>query len=433
MNPTTPTSPWHGARRVLFRFMFAYLLLYGLVVIFIGFAGNVIRFAMTGTPGVLHVTPWTAIPIWVGQHLFGLQITVLQTGSGDTTYNYVEVFCFLVLAAIAAAVWTVLDRQRRDYPRLHEWLRVYVRFALASTMISYGAAKVFPNQFPATGLTELTRALGDFSPMRLLWTFMGASTAYTMFTGASEMIGGLLLTVRRTTLLGALVCAGVLANVVMLNVSYDVSVKLFSCHLLVMAVYLIGPDVRRLANVFLLNRAVPPAPPRSMFARTSPERTARGVGTVLIVGWVIFMLILEYGVYRDWVRPARLPVDTPLYGIWQIEDPSIDGPESVADSARWRRLIFDRPGSVVIQRMSNREDRLDLRRRYRLELNADERTLVLSRRNEPDFEAFLSYRRVGPERIALGGTFGGSRIEAELRRLDEREFRLKRGFRWVSE
>jgi len=204
---------------------------------------------------------------WVGSQAFHVDITVRPNGSGDTTYNYVQVFSYLVLALAAALVWTLLDRRRPAYERLHEWLRVYVRFYLAMTMFSYGIVKVIQLQFPSPALDRLLQTFGTSSPMGLLWTFMGASALYTFFAGASEVLGGLLLTTRRTTLLGALVSIGVLTNVVMLNFSYDVPVKLFSSHLLAMAVFLAAPDLRRLAGLFLFNRpAVLPAD-RPLFAR----------------------------------------------------------------------------------------------------------------------------------------------------------------------
>src|SRR5947199_1204250 len=105
-------------------------------------------------------------------------------------------------------------------------------------MLSFGAYKVIKSQFPAPSLDRLLEPYGDSSPMGLLWTFMGASKAYTIFGGFAEMLGGALLTVRRTTLLGALVCIGVITNIVMLNFSYDVPVKLYSTHLLLMAIFL---------------------------------------------------------------------------------------------------------------------------------------------------------------------------------------------------
>ena len=99
-------------------------------------------------------------------------------------------------------------------------------------MILYGASKVFMGQFGPPGFGRLLETYGDSSPMGLLWTFMGFSQGYTFFAGLAEMLGGVLMITRRTTLLGAMVSAGVLSNIVLLNFFYDVPVKQFSSHLL---------------------------------------------------------------------------------------------------------------------------------------------------------------------------------------------------------
>ncbi len=163
--------------------------------------------------------------------------------------------------------WMLLDRGRGKDVRLHAWLRVILRFYLAAAMLVYGGGKLIPDQFPAPPPDTLVRPVGDLLPVELLWTFMGASSAYTIFTGVAEMVGGLLLTARRTTLLGALICAGVLGNVFMLNVAYDVPVKILSFHLMAMSVFLVAPDLSRLANLLLLNRPAQPATLRPLFAR----------------------------------------------------------------------------------------------------------------------------------------------------------------------
>ena len=228
LDPTKATPDWGPVTRVLFRFAFAYRLLF-----------------------IVPLPPlWLALVPWVGRQVFHVDATVRYwfqsfAGGGDTTFHYVQVFCLVVLAAAAAALWTALDRKRLNYVRLHDWLRVVVRFYLALAMFVYGGGKVIPDQFPSPAPEALVQPVGEAAPVALLWTFMGASASYTMFTGAAEMLGGLLLTTRRTTLLGALVCVGVLSNVFMLNVGYDVPVKVLSFHLLAMAVFLVVPDLRR--------------------------------------------------------------------------------------------------------------------------------------------------------------------------------------------
>jgi len=63
-----------------------------------------------------------------------------------------------------------------------------------------------------------------------------------------------------------LLCAANALTIFLLNMSYDVSVKLPSLNLLVMAVILIAPDLRRLAGVFLFNRRVELARATPLFA-----------------------------------------------------------------------------------------------------------------------------------------------------------------------
>jgi hypothetical protein len=118
----------------------------------------------------------------------------------------------------------------------------------------YGASKIIPLQMPAPSLARLIEPYGDSSPMGLLWTFVGASKEFEILSGCAEMLGGVLLIFPRTTLLGALVCLADTAMIFTFNMCYDVPVKLYSLHLLLMSVFLVAPDFRRLLNLFLLNR-----------------------------------------------------------------------------------------------------------------------------------------------------------------------------------
>ena len=77
---------------------------------------------------------WAAVHVF---HLTGPEGRYHPTGSGDTTLDYVLVFCFAVIAAFATLVWSVLDRRRPNYTTLYACLRLLVRFTLAFTMLSY--------------------------------------------------------------------------------------------------------------------------------------------------------------------------------------------------------------------------------------------------------------------------------------------------------
>src|ERR1039458_10512050 len=63
---------------------------------------------------------------------------------------------------------------------------------------------------------------------------------------------------RRT--LAILLTFGVMSNVLMLNFCYDVPRKIYSTHLVLMALFLLLPDVRRLIDFFIRNRRTEPSP-----------------------------------------------------------------------------------------------------------------------------------------------------------------------------
>jgi uncharacterized membrane protein YphA (DoxX/SURF4 family) len=417
---TAAIPEWSPARRLLFRFAFSYLVLY------------ILPFPLTADPTGVLAAPfdrlWNAIVPWVGRVVFGLDVAVEFNGSGDKTANYLRVLCVAVLAVAATLVWTLLDRRRRDYARLHVWLRLYVRLFLATVLLGYGAFKVINSQFPAPRLDRLVQPFGDSSPMGLLWTFMGASEGYTIFGGALEMLAGLLLVARRTTTLGALLATAVLANIVMLNFSYDVPVKLSALHLLAMALFLLGPDLRRLADLLVFNRPVPARELVPLFGR-------RGLHRGALVLRAAFILMVA-GLALDGARQARAAYGNgaprpPLYGIWEVRELAVDGqvrPPLMTDAERWRRVIFGDARFMAIQLMS------DKRQRYLVEVDAKKRTLAMTKRDDPDWKATLAYRRAGPRLLRLAGTFEGHQVRALLHRVDETEFLLvSRGFHWINE
>jgi hypothetical protein len=419
---STAAEPvWSPLKKILFRWTCAYFFLY------------IFPFPLDAFPYVAYaVQPyaglWNDIVPWVGKHVFKVAITVLPNGSGDTTYNYVQVFCFAVLAALATVVWSLLDRKRANYVRLNEWLRVYVTFSLAMSMISYGAIKVIKSQFPSATLDRLVQPFGDASPMGLLWTFMGATMAYSIFAGAAEMLGGLLLTTRRTRLLGGLVSIAVVSNIVMLNYAFDVPVKLYSSHLLVMGIFVIVPDLRRLMSFFVLNRPAAAVEFRPLFARPGLNRGALIFRALFVVGYTGLAL---YGAQQGRQTYGDLAPRSTLRGVWTVEEMVVNGtvrPPVFTDATRWRRMVFDYKTGMSIYTMN------DSRRRFNLKLGPAQKTMILTKREDPKASSTFTYQQPGPGLLTVTGTMDGETIQAKLRRADEKSFLLtSRGFHWINE
>ena len=178
-------------------------------------------------------------------------------GSGDNMFDYVFVlFCSSSASSRSAG----LHSSRANYVRLQKWFRVYVRFGLATTMLSYGMAKAIPLQMSAPSLTRLLEPYGNFSPMGVLWASIGASFSYERLVGCMELLAAALLFIPQTVVLGGVVSLIDSIQIFSLNMTYDVPVKLFSFHLILLSIVLAGPDIRRLLNVMVFNKTALPSP-----------------------------------------------------------------------------------------------------------------------------------------------------------------------------
>jgi uncharacterized membrane protein YphA (DoxX/SURF4 family) len=415
------TEPaWPLPLRIVFRFVFAYLVFYLPSVVF----NAIPAFETESDPYTKLCDPMV---LWAGKHVFGVEITIRPAGSGDTTWNYVQVFCFAVLAAVITVIWSALDSRRPNYRRLNAWLRVAIRFCLAMTMFIYGAVKVIKSQFPDPSLDRLMRSYGDSSPMGLLWTFMGFSEGYNFFAGSGELLGGILLMTRRTTLLGALVSLGVMGHVAVLNMCYDVPVKLLSLHLVALAILLILPDAQRLADFFLFNRSAPPADHPRLF-RWRWANVAGGVLGMLLLGAFLVWSLKEARDSRNRFASAER---SPLYGIWSVEEFALDGqsrPPLTTDGLRWRRVVFDNPRFIVVHLMN------DSRAFYRFQLNEEGRSFELSIGRPENLQSFaFTYERPETDVLQIAGSLAGQKISARLRRSQSEFFLTNRGFHWINE
>jgi hypothetical protein len=423
--PEVDTRPrWHLAKKIAFRFTFSYFLLYTLPfpLQYIPYLG--------GYAAQYYFRLWQALVPWVGNKILGIsyEIPTAMTGSGDKTFDWVQAFCFLTLAATATVIWSVLDRKRINYQRLHQWFTLHMRFVLASWMIIYGTMKAIPTQMPRPPLTRLLEQFGDFSPMGVLWYSTGSSPVYTSITGSVELLGGILLIFPRTALMGSIVSLFAMIQVFILNMCYDVPVKLFSFHLILMSVFLLAPHLQRITNVLLLNRQTEPAPVRPWFQRTWLNRSLLVFQIVFGLYMVGFYLYNSYQGYNTYGGGAPKP---PYYGIWAVEDFTVNGqvkPPLITDETRWQRVIIQTQNGITIQPMRGPNQG------YRLQLNQENKTMTLGKGTDQEWKADFTFEEPEAGQLKMVGVIDGNRTEARLVRFDETQFLLNsRGFHWIQE
>jgi uncharacterized membrane protein YphA (DoxX/SURF4 family) len=420
------TSSWSLVTRVGFRFTFCYFILY-VYPRAVGSLGS----------GVKYSNPlrnmWHAGVPWVGEHVLHLggPFTEVANGSGDQMYDYVLLFCIAIVAAVATIIWSWLDRKRTNYRAFYQWLRIVVRMVVAVAMISYGANKLYRMQFAEISYARLVDTYAQTSPMGLLWAFMGASHAYSFFGGVGEMVGGLLLILPQFTALGSLITLAVMSNVLMLNLCYDVPRKIYSIHLILMCLFLLLPDMRRLRDLFVLNRTVRLTPPAPLF---KDQLLNKGV-LLLQIGIGIGAIILCGTQARKDAIKNETYLPSPVRGIWSVEEFTIDNvPRSaplLTDTQRWQRLILDAPDLVTVQYMDGSQTQ------YYLQFSAEKKKFTMWEFEEPHRNAPFSYDNPDPDLLTVDGTSeDGHKISAKLRRVDlsdpSKFLLINRGLHWVN-
>ena len=423
------TPQWGLASRIAFRFCFVYLGLFCLTTQIITSLFSATQGADIPDPATLW--PMRPIVLWTAAHILHVGATLTldgNSGSGDDMFGWVLALCLLGIALIGTGVWSVLDRLPKSYIRLQKWFRLFIRFCLAGQMLNYGMAKVIPVQMPYPFLTKLIEHFGNFSPMGVLWSSIGSSPAYQIFAGFAEVVGGLLLIVPRTATLGALICLADMIQVFMLNMTYDVPVKLFSFHLILLAFFLLAPELPRLGNVFIRNRAAAPSAHAQLFATRRANRIALAA-QVLFALWLVAMnanTSLKYWYIIGGGRPI-----SPLYGIWEVSEMSVDQqvrPPLLTDRSRWQRAVFDFPSRMVFQRMD------ESFAGYDTAINLNDKTMLLTRGDDKSSRASFTFQRPSQDRLILDGEMDSHNIHMQLQLVDRNKFLLvSRGFHWIQE
>lgn len=423
---------WTPLTRVAFRFTFLYFGLFCLIY-------PQIVFAFTGWFGrwldadAVLWQPRLLRPVleWVGRTVFGVHPVLSPNGSGDQTILWVLVFCVLVVAVAGTLIWTLLDRRRADYRRLAGWFLLVLRLCVAGQMLNYGFAKVIPTQMPEPMLSTLLEPYGNLTPMGVLWNQVGASPTYEILLGAAELLAGILLFVPRTATVGAMLTLVSMAQVFVLNMTFDVPVKILSGHLMLMSMVLLAPQARRLLDVLVLDRPVgrstAPYPFRTRRARWFAALAQIGIGI-----WVA--VALTHVSLQLWDEgPGR--TKPPLYGIWQVDEFSRDG-QPVAplltDRDRWQRAVFDVDGVMQYQRMDGTfvpvQVRVDTGARH-VDLHA-----VPGAEQQSVTSGGFAYEQQGPDRLRFTGDLDGHPVTVTFRRQDPDAFpQRSRGFHWIQD
>lgn len=434
---TIPHQPgsasWPLWQKIAFRFFFIYLML------------NVTPWIwIYEIPGFnLVATYYNQANDWVVELFNRLffhypKTTIVNNGSGDTSVAWEQMYTYLLFAISGALVWSIIDRKRRSYAKANYWLRTFVRYFIILNCFSYGINKLFALQMPFPSQSQLATPLGDFLPMRFSWLFIGYSKTYEMFSGLMEVLAGLLLLNRRTITLGLFTAAAVFINVMILNLCYDIPVKLYSMHLVVYCLYLLTNDCKRLIDFFVLNKAVAA---NHIHENRLPKKWMRITRIVLKLVFIGMFFVKPFfdmnDFYQNRLRQNTTETKPIRSGIYDVITYAVNGDTIapvVTDTVRWRDLIIEKGdfGSVGTTDTA-------FRQRYRrgyfnIAIDSAQQTVLFKKSaSAKGWITNLHYSFPDSNTLKLWGSKGKDSLYVLLKK-SSRHFQLaEKQFHWISE
>lgn len=191
---------------------------------------------------------------------------ILRDLSSDSIGLFV-LFSLLIALSLIIAVYLRKTISESRWNKYFRFVNTVAAYYLSLTLLKYGFDKVFKTQFNLPEPNLLYTPLGLLDKDILYWSTMGVSKTYNTFLGIMEILPAVLLLHERTRTIGAFIASGVMVNVVAVNFSFDISVKLFSLFLFVLALFLSWKGIKQIFNLIVLKREVKPEIPSSNYIK----------------------------------------------------------------------------------------------------------------------------------------------------------------------
>jgi uncharacterized membrane protein YphA (DoxX/SURF4 family) len=380
------------------------------------------------------ISPWTGITQWFGETFLGWTFNPDRLAKGfDSKYDFARFILCGTLSAGLAIFWSFMDaRKRWQYnSKLNSLLRTILRYHVGFTLFLYGIAKVYLYQFGYMGLDRLDNEAGNNSPMGFLWLFMSYSPTYNIGTGLIEMVGGILLLFRRTTLLGAITCFVAMANVVLIDIAYDVTVKMFAIHLMLMVMVLLLDDAKRLINLLVLNRPTMAAKEPALISNPK-YRIAGYVIKTLLIGYILIATLQFSGEIRD--NRLANQERAILHSKYVVDQFIINGdtlPPLRGDTTRWDEMMVGSSYSPTRMTVKNMAGNI---KGYIYEADTVRKSFIFYARRDSTDRYEMQYSQPSEKSFVMDGLHKGDTLHIEMSIFGREDYPLGNGkINWIRD
>ncbi len=343
-------------------------------------------------------------------------------GSGDKLLDYVTAFTYLLLSLLLTPLLYWFLRKKSLVQQFYGLMIISMRYYLGIMLLNYGFAKFFNLQFLPLNIYGLEQNFGDSSPMGLLWTFIGHSRAFTLFTAIAEITAGLLLLFRKTYITGALIAFVIMLNVFLMNMCYDVPVKLFSLHLTLMSLFILAPSVSSIFNFIVLRKNITLQIIEIQFPKKWMRITRHTLKVLILLLIPVASLWGQIEYYNE--QKISFQDLNANYTSTQFIKNNDSLPST--DTTRWDKLIIDE-GYAKIITTANKSSW------YTVDVDTIGRKLKLKDNNDTTLQYTFTYVFINKQ-LHLKGIFKKDTLNIDFSQKRKEEYPLnERGFHWISE
>ncbi len=158
-----------------------------------------------------------------------------------------------------------------------------ISWIVVMAMFIYGGGKLI--QFG--DVAEIDKTVSEMNGMELMWAFYGYSKSFAITLGVFELIGGLLILINRTRIIGCLFTSTILVNVIFQDIYFGVHLGALKAailyQLLILIILLLNKDKLIMSIKTLLKSY-----------KTEQTKTKFFIKILIAIGLFIGLRILEY-------------------------------------------------------------------------------------------------------------------------------------------
>ncbi|SFW77222.1 hypothetical protein [Chitinophaga sancti] len=183
----------------------------------------------------------------IGASAFRISITYFRTWGTTGGFSIIP-FITVTVSVVYAFIW---QARKTNNPSTLAFWQGLIRYGVAFDLAEFGWAKICHLQLEMP-MSKLDLPYNAFSPSDLFWNFFSFSYQFGCIIAALQIAGAMLLLFQRTRLLGVFILLPLLANILLMDIFYQIgySVVVHAAIMMAGTLYFLIIEFNRIKEFF---------------------------------------------------------------------------------------------------------------------------------------------------------------------------------------